>query len=112
MLHWHYVGHFDPRDALDRSEKPYKPKVVRPISKAAVNRCLAAFGDEVAEYVSCFPEGYVLCNWSIAPYKLWDRVHRFANALAEAEGAVIMSEAFIVEYPPQARQTQQEGWKR
>lgn len=22
MLHWHYVGHFDPCDAFDRSHKP------------------------------------------------------------------------------------------
>jgi hypothetical protein len=112
MLHWHYVGHFDPRDPVDTSAKPYKPKVVRPIPEVAVDRCLVAFGEDVSEFVSYYPEGYVLCNWSVAPFKLWDRVHRFADALAAAEKAVIMSEMYVVEYPPEARQMQQEQWKQ
>jgi hypothetical protein len=103
MLHWHDVGHFDPRDRLDKSSKPYKPKLIRPIPEEAVDRCLAAFGEDVSEFVSYESGGYVLCDWSAAPFPLWDRVHRFADALADTEGAVVMSEDFAVMYPAEAR---------
>lgn len=99
MLHWHYVGHFDLRDPVDRTARPSKPKVQRPIVREAVERALAAFGEEIREYVVYAPEGYVLSNWSKAPFDLWDRLKRFANALAEAEAAVVMSEDYVIEYP-------------
>lgn len=106
MLHWHYVGHFDPRDPVDTTAKAYRPKVVRPIPEAAVESLLKSFGEDVAEFISYYPEGYVLCNWSVAPAKRWESVHQFAYALAETECAVIMSEGYTVEFPPAARQTQ------
>jgi hypothetical protein len=112
MLHWRYVGHFDPEDPLDTSAKPYRPKVRRPISEEAVDRCLAAFGEDVGEFVSYEPAGYVLCNWSLAPHKLWEHVYRFADTLAQAEDAAIMSEMFIIENPPEAKQVQQAKWKQ
>jgi hypothetical protein len=112
MLHWHYVGHFDPRDPVDTTVMPYRPRVVRPISEAAVERALRSFGEDVAEFVSYYPEGYVCCNWSVAPARRWQSVHRFAYALAQAEGAVLMSERYIVEFPPAARQAQQATWDR
>lgn len=111
MLHWQYVGHFDPRGAIDISVRPRKPKVVRPIPEDALERCLAAFGEDVTEFVSYLSEGYVICNWSLAPFSLWDRVHRFADALADAEGAVIMSEEFVVQYPAEARKAWQQKGK-
>jgi hypothetical protein len=107
MLHWHYVGHFDPRDPVNTSAVIYKPKVVRPISEAVVEGLLSSFGQDIAEFVSRYPEGYVVCNWSVAPYRLWDPVHQFADRLAEVEGAVIMNEQFLVEHPPEARRAQQ-----
>ena len=36
MLHFHYVGHFDPRDFVDASEKPYRPKDRHPSSREAM----------------------------------------------------------------------------
>lgn len=98
-MHWHYVGHFDPRDRVDRTERPSKPKVQRPIAPEAVERTLAAFGKEAREFVVYAPEGYVRCDWSKAPFDLWDRLNRFANALAKDEGAVVMSEDYNIEYP-------------
>jgi hypothetical protein len=112
MLHWHYVGYFDPCDPRDKSAKPNKPKVIRPIPEEAVGRCLETFGKDIAEFIGYFPEGYVLCNWSNAPDNLWGRVIRFANALAEAENAVIMNEDFVIEYPPEAKLLQQAKWKK
>jgi len=91
MEHWHHVGHFNPRDAVDRSERPYKPKVVRPIAEEALERTFESFGRDIEEFVSYHPEGYVLCKWSAAPFKLRGHIQRFAYALAEAEGAVIMT---------------------
>lgn len=110
MLHWLYVGLFDPRDPTDRSEKPYKPKVIRPISKESVERVMEAVGRDVEEFICYAPEGYVVCNWSAAPHKLWRRVHQFADRLAQAGGAVIMSERFMVESPPEARLPQDATW--
>lgn len=84
---------------MDRTERPSKPKVQRPISREAVERTLAAFGKEVKEYVVYVPEGYVRCDWSKAPFDLWDTLERFAKALAKDEEAVVMSEDYLIEYP-------------
>jgi len=113
MIHFHWVGHFDPRDPLDFSVRPWRPKARRPLDHGAVERTLASF-PEVADYVHYDEDGgFVGCYWSDAPGKLWDRVHRFARALAEAEGAVVMNEGpmFLIEFPPAARQAQEEFWE-
>lgn len=112
MLHFHYVGHFDPRDFLDLSTRPCKPKVQRPLPREAVERVLTAFDPEVAAYVWYDEAGYVTCGWAQAPRGLWDGIHQFAVALAEAEGAVVMNEppGWLIEYPDAARRAQEEFW--
>ena len=111
MLHFHYVGHFDPRDFVDTSERPCRPKVQRPLSREAAGRVLASFDPEIAAYVWYDEGGYVGCGWSQAPHRLWESIHRFALALAEAEGAVVMNESgWRIEYPEDARRVQEEFW--
>jgi hypothetical protein len=112
VLHFRYVGHFDPRDFLDLSARPCRPKVQRPLSREAAERVLAGFDLEVAEYVWYDEAGYVTCGWAQAPHRLWDSIHRFALALAEAEGAVVMNEppGWLIEYPEEARRAQEEFW--
>jgi hypothetical protein len=112
VLHFHYVGHFDPRDFVDLSARPHKPKVQRPLSREAADRVLARFDPEVAEYVWYDDAGYVGCDWSRAPRQLWEDIHRFALALAEADNAVVMNEppGWLIEYPAAARKAQEEVW--
>jgi hypothetical protein len=64
VLHFHHIGHFDPRDFVDLSSIPHKPKVQRPLSRAAVDRILATFDGAVAEYVWYDESGYVGCSWT------------------------------------------------
>jgi len=113
VFHFHFVGHFDPRDPVDTSAKPHTPKARSPISREAVERVLAACGPEVAKYIEYDDAGgYVTCCWSHAPSRLWGEIHRFAVALAQAEGAVVMNEppAWPIEYPERARQLQEALW--
>lgn len=112
MLHFHYVGHFDPRDFVDLSARPCKPKVQRPLPREAAERVLARFDPKIAQYVWYDESGYVGCSWSEAPQRLWESIHRFAVALAEAEKAVVMNEppGWLIEYPEDARRAQEEFW--
>lgn len=110
MFHHHYEGHFDPRDPVDTTLRPCQPKVQRPILRGGFERFLASFADDIGEFVCWCMEGYVICDWSYAPHKLWEAVHRFAYALADSEGAVVMSEMFFVEYPQSALKAFQEEW--
>jgi hypothetical protein len=109
MLHSYYVGHFDPPDPVITSVKPLKPKVQRPPSPDAVIRVLEAFDPRIAEFVFYDGAGYVGCSWSRAPLALRDQLTRFARALAEAEGAVVMLEApgWIIELPHEAGRRQE-----
>ena len=102
MLHWLVVGHFDPLDRVDKSEKPYKPKPQRPIPLPEAERVLAQFGRDIEPYVAYCEGGYVICNWSVAPYALWERVQEFAHILAEQAEAVVMDEVYTVSWPPAA----------
>jgi hypothetical protein len=110
VLHFHYVGHFDPRDFVDCTARPYKPKVQRPLSREAADRVLAGFDPEIAAYVWYDESGYVGCSWSEAPRRLWESIHRFALALAEGEKGVVMNEppGWLIEYPADARRAQEE----
>jgi hypothetical protein len=110
VLHYHYVGHFDPRDFVDLLAPSYKPKVQRPLSREAAGRVLAKFDPEIADYVWYDDSGYVECCWSHAPQRLWESIHRFALALAEAEKAVVMNESpgWLIEYPEDARRVQEQ----
>jgi hypothetical protein len=112
LFHFHYVGHFDPRDFLDTSERPYRPKVKRPLSREVADRVLARFDPEVADYVWYDDCGYVGCDWAQAPYRLWDCIHRFARGFADAADGVVMNEppGWLIEYPEDARRVQEEFW--
>jgi hypothetical protein len=102
MLHWLVVGHFDPQDRVDRSEQLYKPKPQRPIPLPVAEQALAQFGRDIEPYLSYCEGGYILCNWSVAPYALWERVQEFAYFLAEREEAVVMDEGYMVFWPTAA----------
>ncbi len=52
-------------------------------------------------------EGYFICNWSIAPHRLWDRIQEFAYVIADRDGGVVMDERFFVLWPRDARGAQE-----
>ena len=110
MMHWLVVGHFDPLDPCDMSEKPYRLKPLKAISSEAVERAEAEFGADVHEFVSYGDGGYFCCNWSLARYELWDRVRQFAYFLAKRENAVVMDERHMVWWPADASKRQQQAW--
>lgn len=98
MLHFHYVGHFDPRDYVDTSEKPFRPKAMRLMSREAMDRVLSEFNPAIADYVWYNDDGgYVVCGWAQAPRWFYEPIHLFALALAESKGAVVMNERWLIE---------------
>ena len=110
MMHWLVVGHFDPLDPIDKSEKPYRPKPLRPIPRESAEQAVADFGPDIDNYLSYGDGGCVYCNWSLAPHEMWERVHDFANFLAEREQAVVIDENYMARWPADARQRQQRAW--
>lgn len=110
MLHWLVVGHFDPLDPLDMSEKPFKPKAQRLISREATEQAVTEFGRDIEAYLSYDDGGFVYCNWSFARHELWDRVRDFAYFLAEREHAIIIDERWMVWWPPEASDRQMKMW--
>lgn len=110
MLHWLVVGHFDPLDPIDMSEKPYRPKPLRPISREAAERAEVAFGPDIGEYVGYADSGCVYCNFSLARHELRDRLRDFAYFLAEREQAVVIDERYMVWWPADASKRQQLAW--
>ncbi|MBA4067953.1 MAG: hypothetical protein C0501_30470, partial [Isosphaera sp.] len=110
MFHWLVVGHIDPRDPVDASDKPYRPKVSRPIPLATAEEALAEFGHDIRQFLSWQEPGFVVCDDTLAAGVIRDRVGEFAYFLAERERAVVMTEAFVVEWTPEARQVQQLAW--
>jgi hypothetical protein len=110
MFHWLIVGHFDPLDPWDRTALPYKPKVSRPIPKDVAERLLDEFGRDIDPYLNYEEAGYVMCGWGQAPRLFSERVQEFAQFLAERQGAVVMSEMFVIYWPPEARDAQQLAW--
>jgi hypothetical protein len=110
MLHWLVVGHFDPLNPFDTSEKPYRVKPLRPIPQDAVEQAKAVYGRDIGEYLSDGDGGCVYCNWSFARHELWDRIRDFAYFLARLEHAVVMDEMHRVWWPADARKRQQQDW--
>jgi hypothetical protein len=110
FVHYKYVGHFDPHDAVDLSQRPYMPRLQRPIPRDAFERAVDEIGEGVEEFLEYVPSGYVVCHWSSAGARLFDRVRRFAVELARTEGGVVMSEMFLIEYPEEARLAQEALW--
>jgi hypothetical protein len=110
MMHWLVVGHFDALDLIDRSEKPYRPKPMRPISREAAKRAEVEYGTDIGEYLGYADGGCVYCNWSLARHDLWDRVRDFACFLAEREGAVVLDENFLAWWPPAVSRLQRQAW--
>ena len=43
MIHFHYIGYFDPRDPLDVTQMPSPPKCVRPVPEELVSRLARRF---------------------------------------------------------------------
>jgi hypothetical protein len=112
MFHWYVVGHIDPLDPVDTSEKPYRPKVLRPLPREKTEQIETEFGTDVHEYISFEESGFVVCNWSFAPRDVAGRVSEFAFVLAEKLGAVVMDERYMVLWPQSARAANQPLWTR
>ena len=110
MYHWYVVGYIDPLDPVEMSGHPHRPKVVRPLSREAVEQVELEFGTDIDEYVSFAEPGFVVCNWSFAPLAISSRVSEFAFVLAEKIGAVVMDERHMVLWPQSAREANKQLW--
>ena len=109
MLHDEYVGHFDPRDPADLTVRPHRPKVQRSMERQALERALATFTSDVAGFVEWDEKGFAICHWTApgAERQRPNPVREFARALADAEGAIVMTHMFQVVYPDLAREMQE-----
>ena len=99
MLHWLIVGHIDPSDPTDCTERPRKPKVWRPMSKDGACPSTGRVRPGHRPVPELRRLRYVVCEWAKAPFGLDERVREFARFLAEREGAVVMDEVFMVSWP-------------
>jgi len=107
VFHDDYVGHFDPCDPADLTVRPHRPKVQRPMDRQLLDRALAEFGPEVTGFVEWCESGYAICHWSAATVTVSQDVNRFARALADAAGAVVMTHLFQIVYSDAARELQE-----
>lgn len=115
MFHQDYVGHFDPRKGIDYSTRPPTLKPSRPVSREVFERTLARFDSAMVQCVSYRPEGWVVCDWTAweaAHFRLTDAVREFARTLAENDGAVVMTEMYIIWFPAWAKRAQEDEWAR
>lgn len=122
MFHQEIVGHFDPREGVDYSTRPATLRPSRPISRDVFARTLAPFDPAVAHCVSYCAEGWAVCDWTGAcclhghrtqtPHRLSDTVRNFARTLAENDGAVVMTEMYIIWFPNWAKRAQEDEWAR
>lgn len=113
MFHHDYVGHFDPCDAMEKSDGLLRPKTSRPISPEAYQHTLERFDPGVSEFVEFCADGWVICDWTRPPYPrnaMSKTVRDFARTLAENDRAVVMTEMFIIWFPGWAKQRQEEHW--
>jgi hypothetical protein len=106
MLHWLVVGPMGPVDSARG------PKVSRPIPRDAVEKALDELGREVEPYVVRRADGCVICRWSAAPLRLWEKVKEFARLLAEREGGLVFDERFELAPMPSAPPLPPEGGAR
>ena len=96
MIHFHYIGYFDPRDPLDVSEKPYRPKPLRPVPDELVSRLARRYEVALGEDVDVV-DGYVVSHLGHE-----GELHPFEAALV-AEGCVVMTQGpFRVVQPREA----------
>jgi hypothetical protein len=93
MIHWHYIGYFDPRQPIDLAVRPARPKIVRPVSLELASELASRFG--VAEHVEIL-DGYLCSHLG-----MFGMLHPFEAALVE-KGCVVMTEMFEVVQPPDA----------
>jgi hypothetical protein len=101
MLHWHYIGHIDPRHPLDLSLPHCPPKPIRPIPTDLVTRLADKFGVVVGEEViDC--GGYLLSHLGY-----FGQLHPFEAELV-VQGCVVLTEMRIVVQPPEAVRAYQE----
>lgn len=121
MFHQDIVGHFDPRTGVDYSTRPPTLKPLRLLSHEVYERTLARFDPSVAHCVSYRSDGWVVCDWTGAcslghpihtPRRLSGLVRDFARTLAKNDGAVVMTEMFIIWFPAWAKQAQEDAWAR
>jgi hypothetical protein len=101
MVHWHYVGYFDPREPIDLSVRPFQPKPTRPLPEGLVERLAeksgVAMGEEV---VDC--GGYLLSHLGS-----FGQLHHFEAELV-AQGCVVLNEMGMVVQPQGAVHAYQE----
>jgi len=95
MIHFHYIGHFDPQDTVDLSQMPAPPKPLRPLSVEMVSRLSARFGIALGDQVE-LSNGYLFSNLGHE-----GELHPFEAALV-AEGCVVMTQDARVVQPREA----------
>lgn len=94
MVHWHYIGFFDPRDPIDLSVRPCPPKPIRPLPAEVVTRLREKHGFAGEEVFDC--GGYLLSHLGG-----FGQLHPFESDLV-AQGGVVLSEMGAVVQPPEA----------
>lgn len=106
MLHWLVVGPLGPAGSARG------PKESRPIPRESVERALDELGRDVEPYVIRRTDGCVICRWSAAPLRLWDKVKAFARLLAEREGGFVFDERFELAPSPSSPLPPDEGARK
>jgi hypothetical protein len=95
MVHWHYIGFFDPRMPIDLSQKPAPPLPTRPLSPEVYERLAGRFGVKLGEEVADLG-GYLLSHLGS-----FGQLHPFEAELV-ALGCVVLTEMRLVVQPPEA----------
>jgi hypothetical protein len=95
VIHFHYIGYFDPRDPLDLTQMPSPPKPARPVPGELVSRLARRFEVALGKDVEVL-EGYLLSHLGHE-----GELHPFEAALV-AEGCVVMSQDNRVVQPREA----------
>jgi hypothetical protein len=94
MLHWHYIGFFDPRRPIDISVRPARPIPICRLSFELVSKLAERFG--VAEQQVEMLDGYLRSHLG-----MFGTLHPFEAELV-ANGCVVMTEMLEVVQPPEA----------
>jgi hypothetical protein len=95
MIHYYYIGSFDPRMPIDLSQKPAPPKSTRPIPGDLVDQLATKFGISLREQVVTI-DGYLLSHLGY-----FGQLHRFESELVK-HGCVVLTETGLVVQPPKA----------
>ena len=85
MIHFHYVGYFDPTDPLDLAREPVAPKPIRSLPDELLTRLAQRFGVTLGNEI-VVQDGYVVSRLGHE-----GELHPLEAALV-AEGCVVMTQ--------------------